>query len=38
MGANPTVISKWYNLLKQVMESVNITCPEQIWYGDKTGV
>ena len=38
MGANPTVISQWYNLLKEVMDMVDITSPEQIRSGDKTGV
>ena len=38
MGANPTVISQWYSLLKEVMDKVDITSPEQIWSGDKTGV
>ena len=38
MGANPTVISQWYSLLKEVMDTVEITSPEQIWSGDETGV
>ena len=27
MGPNPTVISQWYNLLKEVKETVDITSP-----------
>ena len=38
MGANPTVISQWYTLLKEVMDTVDITSPEQIWSGDETGI
>ena len=38
MGANPTVISQWYSLLKEVMHMVDITSPEQIWSGDETGI
>ena len=38
MGANPMVISQWYSLLKEVMDTVDITSPEQIWSGDETGV
>ena len=38
MGANPMVISQWYSLLKEVMDTVDITSPEQIWSGDETGI
>ena len=38
MGANPMVISQWYSLLNEVMDTVEITSPEQIWSGDETGV
>ena len=38
MGANPTVISQWCSLLKKVMDTVDITSPEQIWSGDETGI
>ena len=38
MGANPTIIGQWYSLLKEVMDTVDIMSPEQIWSGDKTGV
>ena len=38
MGANPTAISQWYSLLKEVMDKVDITSPEQIWSGNETCV
>ena len=38
MGANPTVISHWFDLLKKIQTEVGIVFPAQIWSGDKTGV
>ena len=38
MGANRMVISQWYSLLKEVMDKVDITSPEEIWSGDETGI
>ena len=38
MGANPTVISQWFDLLKKIQMEVGIVSPAQIWSGDKTGV
>ena len=38
MGANPTVIRKWFDLLKKIQTEVGIVSPAQIWSGDKTGV
>ena len=38
MGANPTVISNWFGLLKKIMDTCNITAPHQIWSGDETGI
>ena len=38
MGANPTVISQWFDLLKKIQMEVGIVSPAQIWSGDGTGV
>ena len=38
MGANPTVISQWFNLLKKIQMEVGIVSPTRIWSGDETGV
>ena len=38
MGANPTVISNWFELLKKIMDTCNITTLHQIWSGDETGI
>ena len=38
MGANPTVISQWFDLLKKIQTEVGIVSPAQIWSGDETGV
>ena len=38
MGANPTVIGQWFDLLKKIQMEVGIVSPAQIWSGDKTGV
>ena len=38
MGANATVISQWFDLLKKIQMEVGIVSPAQIWSGDKTGV
>ena len=38
MGANPTVISQWFDLLKKIQMEVGIVSPTQIWSGNKTGV
>ena len=38
MGANPTVISQWFDLLKEIQMEVGIVSPAQIWSGDETGV
>ena len=38
MGANPTVISQWFDLLKKIQMEVGIVSPAQIWSGDETGV
>ena len=38
MGANPTVITNWFELLKKIMDTCNITTPHQIWSGDETGI
>ena len=38
MGANPMLIGQWYSLLKEVMDTVDIMSPEQIWSGDKTDI
>ena len=37
MGANPTVISQWFDLLKKIQKEVGIVSPAQIWSGDETG-
>ena len=38
MGANPTIISQWFDLLKKIQMEVGIVSPGQIWSGDETGV
>ena len=38
MGANPTVIGQWFDLLKKIQTEVGIVSPAQILSGDKTGV
>ena len=38
MGANETVISNWFKLLKEIKDKFDILSPCQIWSGDKTGV
>ena len=38
MGANPTVISQWFDLLKKIQMEVGIVSPAKIWSGDETGV
>ena len=38
MGANPRVISQWFDLLKKIQTEVGIVSPAQIWSGDETGV
>ena len=38
MGANPTVIGKWFKLLKDVKDRAGIISPDQIWSGDETGI
>ena len=38
MGANPTVISQWFDHLKKIQMEVGIVSPAQIWSGDETGV
>ena len=38
MGANPTVIGQWFDLLKKIQTEVGIVSPAQIWSGDETGV
>ena len=38
MGANPTVINQWFDLLKKIQTEVGIVSPAQIWSGHKTGV
>ena len=38
MGANPTIISQWFDLLKKIQMEVGIVSPAQIWSGDETGV
>ena len=38
MGANPTVISQWFDLLKKIQTEVGMVSPAQIWSGDETGV
>ena len=36
MGANETVISNWFKLLKEL--KFGIVSPYQVWSGDETGV
>ena len=38
MGANPTVIIQWFDLLKKIQTKVGIVSPAQIWSGDETGI
>ena len=38
MGANPTVLSQWFALLKKIQNEVGIVSPAQIWSGNKTGI
>ena len=38
MGANPTVIQKWFDLLENIKSTKGIHTPCQIWSGDETGV
>ena len=38
MGANKTVISNWFKLLKEIKDKFDILSPCQIWSGDETGV
>ena len=38
MGANPAVISQWFDLLKKIQTEVGIVSPAQIWSGNETGV
>ena len=38
MGANETVISNWFKLLKEIKDKFDILSPCQIWSGDETGV
>ena len=38
MGANPTVIGNWFQLLKKIQDTAGIISPDQIWSGDETGV
>ena len=38
MGANPTVIGNWFQLLKKIQDTAWIISPDQIWSGDETGV
>ena len=38
MGANETVISNWFKLLKEIKDKFDIISPCQIWSGDETGV
>ena len=38
MGANPTVIIQWFNLLKKIQSEVQIVSPTQIWSSDQTGI
>ena len=37
MGANPTVIGNWFQLLKKIQDTAGIISPDQIWSGDETG-
>ena len=38
MGANPTVVAKWFSLLKEIKDKAGIVSPSQIWSGDEMGV
>ena len=38
MGANETVISNWFKLLKEIKDKFDILSPCQIWSGDEMGV
>ena len=38
MGTNETVISNWFNLLKEIKDKFDILSPCQIWSGDEMGV
>ena len=38
MGANPTVVSQWFDFLKKIQMEVGIVSPAQIWSGDERGV
>ena len=38
MGANKTVISNWFKLLKEIKDKFDILSPCQIWSGDEMGV
>ena len=38
MGANKTVISNWFKLLKEIKDKFDILSPYQIWSGDEMGV
>ena len=38
MGANPTVIGNWFQLLKKIQDTAGIISPDQIWSGDETRV
>ena len=38
MGANETVISNWFKLLKEIKDKFDILSLCQIWSGDETGV
>ena len=38
MGANETVISNWFKLLKELKDKFHIVSPYQVWSGDETGV
>ena len=38
MCANEINVKKWFREYEKVLADINITAPEQIWSGDKTGV
>ena len=38
MGANETVISNWFKLLRELKDKFHIVSPYQVWSGDETGV
>ena len=38
MGANPTVISQWFDVLKKIHMEVGIVSPAEIWSGNETGI